>query len=233
MCSRTLDHLLLPRRCQSLGGWALCKDHLGQHPQLSLHGGSCHLVAPSPWCLWVALYRACCTQQGEHPPWESEAEQAARQAFCSSCPTEALSGLFLGAALLDPPELHHLCPYRGNGFAVLARGRGCLQQAVWFGLPCPWSASLPGAAGGVFPEQEMAVRLPSREQDGFAPSKRKRCEACGPPAAGLPFWRVLQSPAQLLSCFPYCSKLTDADGVNQLCIYTVIAQGLLSKCHLQ
>jgi len=79
----------------------------------------------------------------------------------------------------------------------------------------------------------MAVRCPSREHDGFPPSKRKRHEACGPPAAGLPFWRVLQSPTQLLSCFPYCSKLTDADVMKQIYIYTVIAQGLLGKCHLQ
>lgn len=35
------------------------------------------------------------------------------------------------------------------------------------------------------------------------PSRRKRCEAQSPPAAGLPFWRVLQSLAQLFcSCLP-------------------------------
>lgn len=67
----------------------------------------------------------------------------------------------------------------------------------------------------------------------FSPSEKKRCEAHGSPAASLLFWRVLKSPTQLLCCFPYCSKLTDTNVMKQLFIYTVIAQGLLGKCHLQ
>lgn len=70
------------------------------------------------------------------------------------------------------------------------------------------------------------------------PSKRKRCEAQGPPAAALPFWRVLQSLAQLLcSCLPApsdgykCHETasylhSNCPGFTQQMPSTTITQGL-------
>lgn len=138
-----------PARCQVAEPcwvWGVCKrTNCGQHVLLSLCG-NCHLGAPSLWCTWVVLHRACCTQQGNHPSWKSECKLSARQALCSSCLTEVLSSHFLGVVIIDPPELSHLYPYRGDRSAVLAWGRECLQQAAWFRLPCPSSVSLQGAA---------------------------------------------------------------------------------------
>lgn len=55
---------------------------------------------------------------------------------------------------------------------------------------------------GVFQELEDGCQISiQRIFCVFFPSKRMRCETQGPPAAGLPVWRVLQSLAQLLcSC---------------------------------
>lgn len=119
MCSQTVDPLPLHRHCRISGDWALL--HIGclrkDQPwpacaSLSLHA-NCHLGAPSLWCTWVALHRVCCTQQGDHPPWKSECKLSARQALCSSCLTEVLSSHFL-RVIIDPPELYHLYPYRGD-----------------------------------------------------------------------------------------------------------------------
>lgn len=152
-------------------------------------------MALSPWFLRVVSYGPCCAQQDEHPPRKTESSDKvyACPVFQRCCQVLLWEQLSL-PQLSDPiSEVVSLCWHRvgnsrstwhGSGYLVLPL---CLCMVL---LRC-----FSGVGGG--------CQISIQQIFWVCPSGRKRCEAQGPPAAGLPFWRVLQSLAQLLcSCLP-------------------------------
>lgn len=169
----------------------------GQHLLLSLRG-NCPLGSLSPWFFKVVLYGPCCAQQDEHPPTKIESRQSADKVYacpvfqkcCQALLWEQLSLPHLGDLTSEVVAL--LCWHRAGNSRSTQRGSG------YFVLPLCLCMVLLRCFSGVGDGCQVSIQ----QITWVCSSRRKRCEAQRPPAAALPFWRVLQSLAQL-----FCSGL--------------------------
>lgn len=151
------------------------------------------------------LYAPCCAQQDEHPPKNTESRQSADK-VCA-CPVFQKCCQVL---LWEQLSLPHPSDPISEVVALLCWHRARKAQSAQCGsgylvLPLCLCMVLLRCFSGVGDDCQISIQ---RIFCGFFPSKRMRCETQGPPAAGLPVWRVLQSLAQL-----FCScLLAPSDG---------------------